>query len=244
MEIFEEELTIPQLNRTRKVRTILPESFDNSKEHDLLIMQDGQNLCSPKTPEKNWGIDRYILIMELEGDISNLIVVTIDHGDVKRATEYNPFMIPSEGRGKGREYAEFIVNNLVPLMKSRYKIKDRVGIGGSSMGGLISLYMGLKYGDLFDKMMIFSPSLWISDRIFHQAIHYQPVKTPKIYLYGGGEESKLHLSNLNKLHDRLQNKNQSDVKIDVELSVSPEGKHDEFHWGREFPNALKWLYSK
>jgi predicted alpha/beta superfamily hydrolase len=41
------------------------------------------------------------------------------------------------------------------------KDRENTGIGGSSLGALISIYSGFLYPEVYSKLLIFSPSLWV-----------------------------------------------------------------------------------
>jgi predicted alpha/beta superfamily hydrolase len=120
--------------------------------------------------------------------------------------------------------------------------RQHTGIGGSSMGGLISVYCGFIFPELFGKMMIFSPSLWLAPKIYFHAINFfNPFQT-KIYLYGGGKEGANMVGNIQRLRSALQRKGLDGSKIEFNVSIDPDGEHSEDHWGREFPKAIDWLY--
>ena len=77
-----------------------------------------------------------------------------------------------------------------------------IGIGGSSMGGLVSLFSGLIYPEVYGKLMIFSPSLWVIPKIkFSFLDFFEPMET-KIYLYAGGEESATMVTHIKKFKKR------------------------------------------
>lgn len=48
--------------------------------------------------------------------------------------------------------------------------------------------------------------------------------------------------NVKRLKAALQNKGIDNTKIEFELSVDPDGEHNEGKWSREFPKAVKWLF--
>ena len=108
------------------------------------------------------------------------------------------------------------------------------------MGGLISLYSGLIHTDVFGKLLVFSPSLWITPKIFLKAIDSEHNYPMDVYLYGGGAESATMLSHLDKIKNVLKNH----PEIVVRTSTDPHGQHNEFKWGQEFPHAVEWLYFK
>ena len=68
--------------------------------------------------------------------------------------------------GEGDAYLEFFVNTLKPEIDSRYRTlpdRENTAIGGFSMGGLISLYAGLKYPEVFSKVMAQSTAVWFAE---------------------------------------------------------------------------------
>ena len=38
--------------------------------------------------------------------------------------------------------------------------REATGLGGSSLGGLVTLYLGLRYAQYFGKLAVLSPSVW------------------------------------------------------------------------------------
>lgn len=55
-------------------------------------------------------------------------------------------------------------------------------------------------------MMIFSPSLWISEEIYKRAKSFTPAGPTDIYLYAGGMESANHYGQVLRLDSILQEK--------------------------------------
>lgn len=245
IKVLEEAYEIPHLQATRKISALLPyDYYDTDKHYPVLYLQDGQNLFNPMAPFGDWAIDMSLEKLAQEG-YSDLIVIAIDHGDQERINEYLPYYHPRYGEGKGQFYIQFIIEKLIPYINSNYRtLTDfkNTGIGGSSLGGLISLYAGLSNPGVFGKMMIFSPSLWVSKMIFNQTKSFQPLEKSKIYLYSGGMESKEHLPNAQKLEAIFREKMVDNHAIDFHFSVNEIGVHAEVYWRHEFPKAVKWLY--
>lgn len=63
-----------------------------------------------------------------------------------------------------------------------------------------------------------------------------------MYVYAGEQESKNHIANVNKLQESLLREGRDTSQLAFHLSINPEGTHSEVFWGKEFPEALKWLY--
>lgn len=245
IEVIEEDYEIPHLGATRRITALLPHDYkDTNKSYPVLYLQDGQNLFNPHAPFGDWAIDKSMAKMAAlnKGD---LIIIAIDHGDKERIQEYLPYYHPKFGSGKGKYYIRFMKEKLIPYVNRKYRtLTDygNTGIGGSSMGGLISLYAGLSHPEIFGRLMIFSPSLWVSNKIFAAANSFHPLEDTRIYIYAGAKESKYHLPNIKRLESILTAKIHSSAYVDFELSVNEDGTHSELYWGQEFPRAIKWLF--
>ncbi len=51
------------------------------------------------------------------------------------------------------EYEEYIMNELIPALKDRYRVSQgKIGVDGVSMGGARSMYYGLKYPEMFESI--------------------------------------------------------------------------------------------
>jgi predicted alpha/beta superfamily hydrolase len=96
------------------------------------------------------------------------------------------------------------------------------------------------FPEAFGRLMIFSPSLWISPNIYFDAIDFLSHLPSRIYVYAGGKESNLMIPNVEKLKQTLER--QGVKKTIINLSLDPEGKHSEDQWGKEFPKAMEWLF--
>lgn len=244
IEILDEAYEIPQLNRKRRISVLLPyDYYRTDKKYPVLYLHDGQNLFDEYAPYGNWGVDKSLESLAKEG-IGDVIIVAIDHGGVLRIQEYLPYSTPRYSEAEGNLYLNFMLNDLKPMIDSRFRVlkgREHTGIGGSSLGGLISLYAGFKYPHIFGNMMIFSPSLWISEEIYQMARAFVPTGPTDIYLYAGGMESANHYGQVLRLENILQEKRKYD-DFNLIFSHNPSGQHKEIHWGEQFPLAFKWLY--
>lgn len=244
IEILDDDYEIKLLHRKRRIAVLLPHDYyQTDKKYPVLYLHDGQNLFDEYAPYGNWGIDKSLdkLAQHNKGDV---IIVAIDHGGKLRIQEYLPYATPRYTEAEGNLYIEFMLRELKPMIDKRYRVlPDRIhtGIGGSSLGGLISLYAGFRYTEVFGKMMIFSPSLWISDEIYKLAKSYKPAGPTDIYLYAGGMESANHYGRVLRLDNMLQEKRKYDG-FNLNFVLNPIGRHMEIHWGAQFPLAVDWLF--
>jgi len=162
VSLLKDQLEIPGLNRKRQIRIYVPPGYATSgKRYPVLYMHDGQNLFDVATAYKlEWNVDETLNALA-KSDNLEIIVVGIDNGQDKRMTELNAWDNTQFGKQEGKQYIEFIVNVLKPLIDQRFRTKsDRsnTAIMGSSMGGLITHYAINQYPDVFGKAGIFSPS--------------------------------------------------------------------------------------
>lgn len=244
IEVIHEEFEIPQLIRTRRVAALLPHDYyETDKRYPVLYLQDGQNLFDDYAPYGNWGVDKRLANLAERG-MGDIIIVAIDHAESQRIGEFTPSFRTTLGRGEGRKYVRFLVESLKPYIDGHYRTRaepEYTGIGGSSLGGLISIYAGILYPQVYDRLMIFSPSLWVTPRIPFQLMSLTRKFRGRIYLYGGEAESQNMVPNMQRLHRQLLEQTGSE-RVQFKISIDPLGQHNEARWGREFPYAVEWLF--
>ncbi|GAB4339872.1 MAG: alpha/beta hydrolase-fold protein [Flammeovirgaceae bacterium] len=243
VKVLAENFQMTQLKRNRKIWIYLPLDYEQNtqRRYPVLYLHDGQNLFDNLiAPFGEWNIDE-----TLNTHNASLIVVGINHGDSLRLNEYSPYKNAQYGGGEGYQYLDFIVKELKPFVDKNYRTMpdaEHTGIGGSSMGGLISFCAILKYPHVFGKALVFSPSFWFSEDLFKDVEKNNFSKKTKIYMLMGGKEGEEMVTNSNKIDELLKKKGLEPKNYLYKLS--PEGNHNEAFWSKEFPDAFQWLYSK
>ncbi len=244
IQILSDSFSIPEPIKTRRIAALLPHDYDQTdRRYPVLYLQDGQNLFDEHAPFGNWALDKKLAVMAERG-CGDVIIIAIDHAEEDRIKEFTPSTKTKLGRGDGKRYVRFLAENLKPFVDEHFRTlpdRDNTGIGGSSMGGLISIYAGLMFPRLYSKLMIFSPSLWVAPNIYADA---KPLRKPldtRIYIYGGGAESATMVPNIQRFMSALEKNKSSDHMI-FHLSIDPQGHHNEHAWGNEFPKAAEWLF--
>jgi predicted alpha/beta superfamily hydrolase len=247
IQVISDAFYSPELKKSRRVVALLPHDYakQTGKRYPVLYLQDAQNLFDDKSPFGNWAIDKKLAVLAERG-MGDIIVIAVDHGGTTRINEFLPPTKNAElGHSEGRKYVKFIAKTLKPHIDKQFRtLTDRLhtGIGGSSMGGLISIYAGLIHPEVFGRLMVFSPSLWAVENVPFAAIRFvKPVAT-KIYAYAGGKEGESVVPNVRNFQNTLQNQGFDDTKIGFKLAVDPNGLHNEKRWGEEFPKAVEWLF--
>jgi predicted alpha/beta superfamily hydrolase len=245
IQIIAKRFNLPQLHRRRRIAVLLPWDYKTSgKRYPVLYLQDGQNLFEDGAPFGTWGVDKRLAAMAERGK-GDFIVVAIDHGGKDRIREYSPYDTYKWGEGLGRDYASFLAETLKPYIDENFRTlpgREFTGIGGSSMGGLISIYAGMMFPYTFSKFMIFSPSLWVAPNIYDEPTLFSNLPQTKVYLFAGGKEGSGMVPNSRKLKDTIERRGHAPGTLQFRLEIDPEGRHNEDQWGREFPKATEWLF--
>ncbi len=245
-EVVSEEFYMPQLDRSRKVWVLLPyDYYVSDKSYPVLYLQDAQNLFNEGSNYGNWEIDKKLSVLAEYGR-GDVIVVAIEHGSEDRIREYIFDNDHVANGSEGKKYIRFITDTLKPFVDQHYRTKsdrDNTGIGGSSLGALISIYSGFLYPEVYSKLLIFSPSLWVEPNNNFPVMNFRNPFAMKIYLYGGEQEGSKMVKRLHIFEDYLKEWDKKNF-FDFELrtSINPEGTHSEFYWSQEFPRAIEWLF--
>jgi predicted alpha/beta superfamily hydrolase len=242
VHIIDEAFYIPQLDRYRRIWLYLPADYDHSEEeYPVIYMHDGQNLFEEWSAfGQEWGVDE--TLDELQ---AKCIVVGIDNGGEHRLNEYNIYDHPQFGKGEGRQYLEFIKNELKPFIDNNYRtLEDRAStwIVGSSMGGLISLYAALYYPGTFGGAGIFSPSIQLNDTLIEEVKEQFEKERPpqRLYMYAGIRESEEMAAKIQAIEDHLS----SCTHCDICAAINEEGEHTEENWRHEFKRFYLWTFPK
>ncbi len=244
-EVLSENFEIPQLIKTRRIAALLPHDYHKTnKRYPVLYLQDGQNLFDKHAKFGSWGVTKKLAVLAEKG-MGGIIVVAIDHAEEERIEEFTPSQRTKLGKGTGKKYVRFLADTLKPYIDKNFRTlpeAENTGIGGSSMGGLISLYAGMMYPEVYSKWMIFSPSLWVAPTLPFDAADLYSDYDRRIYLYAGDKESEKLVDRMNELRDTLKGNHSADVSAELILSIKPGGEHNEYNWGLEFPKAVEWLF--
>ncbi len=147
----------PQGLKTRTIRAYIPANFDPNTAHDVLYAHDGQNLFGPGGEYGSWKVEEAMATIK-----GNFIVVGIDNTS-DRMSEYvhvDESNIPGYGGYKalGSKYAEFVNQSVRPFIEQKFKTTGKRGLMGSSLGGLISLYIPLLYPGEYKVALALSPT--------------------------------------------------------------------------------------
>jgi predicted alpha/beta superfamily hydrolase len=200
----------------REIAIYLPPGYDadKTKRYPVLYLQDGQNVFDEATcfsPGTERHFDERAQALIQDGAIQPLIIVGIYSTELDRMTEYTPTKQRGSFRGGDADlYGRMLVEEIKPFVDSAYRTltsRENTGVGGSSLGGLVSVYLGIKYKEVFSKLAVTSPAAFWDDEMIVRYINGLQTKTDqKIFLSVGAGEPDHFLVSTRALHEALRSK--------------------------------------
>jgi len=239
------------LIQKRHVIVYLPPGHgaDPTVRYPVLYMHDGQNLFDGDTAYirgHDWKMARTAERLILEKKIEPVMIVGIWNTGVHRIDEYTPTRDAGVKQGGLLPmYGRFIVEELKPFVDATYCTdpgRDRTGIGGSSLGGLAALLLGLHYAEYFGRIAALSPSLWWDHGVaFRLVRHLKRKPDVRIWLDMGTCEMGSGIAQVRRMRDLLLEYGWS-LNKDLFYREVRGGKHTEDDWGRRIGTVLRHLY--
>lgn len=248
--IKHEQFPSRYLRNQRDLIVYLPPGYDQQPQRSfpVLYLHDGQNLFDGATsfiPGMDWHVGHTADQCIQEGRVEPLIIVGIYNAGKQRLGEYTPTRMPRLGGGRANRYAKFLLEEVRPFVNTRYRVQqgaENTGIGGSSLGGLVSLYLGLRQPQIFGKIAALSPSVWWNERVilrFASAAPVQPL--PRIWLDIGTQEGLRIVDDVEQFRDVLIGKGwQPEQNLHYECVEGAE--HNEAAWARRVRPFLQFLF--
>lgn len=240
----------------RLLRVWLPPGYDlpeNAGQHyPAFYLNDGQNLFEQATSFTGieWQVDETADRLIRTREIPPTIFVGIDNAGPERLKEYLPYrsLNPVVLRPQGSRYPQFLVEEVITFVSQHYRTAkgpEHTLLGGSSLGGLISLYVVIAHPGAFGRVLLESPSLWVGNRRILRDCRGFRQWPEKIFLgigtreVGREEKDRQTVENVLELERILKRSGLDDRRLRVEVGEG--ATHSEGAWAARFPGALKFL---
>lgn len=241
----------------RNILVYLPPGYDAKKKerYPVLYLHDGQNLFDGATSfikGAEWRVDETAQALITARAIRPLIIVGIYNVGEDRTEEYTPSVDARHQRGgKADLYGRMIVEELKPFIDSEYRTlkgANNTGLGGSSLGGLVSLYLALRYPKIFGRVAVVSPSVWWDNLMILREIGAVKKKPGlRIWLDMGTKEGRDKAEmeegtgNARKLRDALLARGWKE-NSDLKYFEAEGAEHNERAWAARVEPMLRFLF--
>jgi predicted alpha/beta superfamily hydrolase len=244
----------------RTIRVLLPQGYDDAVNKDrrypVLYMLDGQNVfdaCLSDVSHHEWSVDETVQQLTAEKKIPALIVVGVDHAGKDREREYLPYKDfignPDMDEPAGKLFPDFMTKEVMPLVDRQYRTlpgPPNTGIGGSSYGGVATLYALLAKPTTFGYGLIESPSMHIGMGQLVRDTSPLVALPVKVFMAFGGKEvpdpviseKMIGLVRQVETNFRAASYDESNLRF----VVDPDGAHTEAAWEKRLPGALIFLF--
>lgn len=176
-----------------------------------------------------------------------MVIVGIYNTGDRRLAEYTHEYNWQMGGGEADKYGDLLTRELMPWIASQYRLRqdrESTGIGGSSLGGLVTLYLGLRHGQHFGKMALLSPSVWWNHKSILGYVNERAPEIwerPRLWLDVGDREGQRTLHNADQLNRRLiANGWRNGDTLHFERVAG--SAHDEASWAERVRPMLEFLF--
>jgi predicted alpha/beta superfamily hydrolase len=163
-----------------------------------------------------------------------------------RIYELTPTTDPNTPGGGGADlYLQMLVKELKPVIDVKLRTRPDVAstsLVGSSLGGLVSAYAGLKYPDVFSRLGELSPSTWWNNDVIVGLVQATPPspKRPVVVYVDSGQGNADDQVDTDKLAQTYLGLGYVDGSTFRHV-VQPGASHSEIYWAQRLPGALQLL---
>jgi predicted alpha/beta superfamily hydrolase len=220
---------------------------DPNRRYPVLYLHDGQNVFDKATSVgEEWRVDETAMGLITAGAIEPLIIVGIYNTGEHRIDEYTPTVDTEKKHGgKADQYGRMLIEEIKPFIDREYRTRPdagSTGLAGSSLGGLLTLHLGICHPGVFGKIAALSASVWWDKKVILREVAALPGKLPiRIWLDAGTQEGEEVIADSRALRDALVAKGWI-VGQDL-IYIEAEGaQHNEASWGSRVDSVLKYLF--
>lgn len=239
---------------SRELVVYLPPGYEESSgvRYPVLYFHDSQNVFEAHTafvPGNYWQAGETAGELILTRRMAPTILVGIPHGGDRRIDEFTPSRNPQNSYGgQAALYGRMLVEEVMPFIDHQYRTltgAKNTGMAGSSLGGLVTIYLGIQYPQVFGKLAIMSPSVWWDYRmILRKIVSITHKHRPKVWLDVGTEEGSNPRGtrrDVRLLRDVLLRKGWKEGQNLYYYEDEGAG-HTEGAWAARLPHALQFLF--
>lgn len=236
----------------RDVIVYLPPDYSRHPErkYPVLYLHDGQNLFDGQTSfiqGHTWQVREQADAAIEAGEIEPLVIVGIYNTGDRRLAEYTHERNGQMGGGEAEAYGLLLTQEMMPWIAAQYRVRtdrEATGLGGSSLGGLVSLFLGLRHPERFGKLALLSPSVWWNHKSILGYLNERAPEIqdrPQMWLDAGDREGPPAAQDT-ELLARLLKANGWHSGKTLHFEIVRGGTHDEASWAQRVRPMLRFLF--
>ena len=253
--IIKKDIYFPYADADRKLHIYLPDDYESSKEsYPVMYFLDGHNLFSDEdaTYGKSWGLKDF-----MDQWNKKMIIVGIEcsHEGNQRLDEYSPYTYTTQWlgpiEGYGEETIQWIVDDIKPMIDEEYRtyyFREATCFAGSSMGGLMALYAGIKFNQYFSKLGCLSSAIFgCHDQLLYDISQLDLAADTRFYISWGAKEAR-RLGNEGDMETYTAKRNLEVAKaldskqVFTKVVCQKDGGHCEADWEKLVPEFMDYLW--
>ena len=235
MSVQATQITSHLLGRSYRLWTLMPQQPAADR---LCLFLDGEFYL-----ERIETCD-HLLRLQSSGDIPPIRAVFVSHIDA--AARHRDYSCNAE-------YTRFLVEEMLPwITRTHAVVTDDVLLAGLSLSGLAAAYAAIEHPEVFSRVLCQSPSAWWNDEWLSAHVRARNPSRSRFWISVGTEETE------EDVHHEPTAMHQKSSQIDscrrlaaavrdradaVHFSTFA-GGHDMTCWNLEFPEAVRWLFSR
>ncbi|AMB98631.1 carbohydrate esterase [Aerococcus urinaehominis] len=238
----------PYRDQHRPLHIYLPDDYYLSeRSYPVMYMMDGHNLFYHRdaTYGRSWALKHY-----MDQSDRQMIIVGVECDHDRRLDEYCPCDVAGGGiggediNGYAESFLTWLVSDLKPMIDHKYRtqpFRESTGIGGSSMGGLVSFYALLAFNDYFSKAAILSPSLGLCADYLANLLADQDLNPDSRAFFSYGKRELARYPDGQALAQAFCQALE-DQGLAATYYVQSNGWHNENTWRRQNPIYMSYLW--
>jgi len=247
----------------RNIHIFVPRGYTENatKRYPVVYFHDGQNVFFPGGTFGTWDADRIGTYEMSQGRMREAILVAIDNANdygSDRQIEYIPpgDQLSGHPPGTADKYVQFLRDNVLPTLDYNYRTLNPPGQAaqpnaditvGSSLGGLLTAYMGMTNSNVFGKIGVVSPAFWAGPNFITNTLNAAPKLPLTIYMDIGTNENSSSQSDSNvywldawSVYNTWQS-NGYIVNSDLLMYPKCGAVHNEGAWSARLPTFFQFV---
>jgi len=236
----------------RDVTVYLPPCYPQRPDwaYPVLYLHDGQNLFDGETSfirGRTWQVGEHADAAIEAGEVEPLVIVGIHNAGERRLAEYTHERNAQMAGGEADAYGQLLTHELMPWIANRYRVRterEATGLGGASLGGLVTLYFGLRHPERFGRLAALSPSVWWNEKSILAYLNKRAPtlrERPRLWLDVGDREGHHALRDVEHLARQLAVNGWKPGET-LHFERVQGGTHDEASWAARVRPMLKFLF--